>query len=54
MQKRIRNESVIIPKIDELKDQIAHEILNPSNDQYERVTKFLAIDCEMDHAKPQF
>jgi len=44
----------MIPKVDEQKDLTANEILNPNNDQYGRVTKFLAIDCEMDHVKPQF
>jgi hypothetical protein len=45
---------VPIPKVDEQKDLSANEILNPSNNQYGKVTKILAIDCEMDHCKPPF
>ena len=43
---------MFIPKVNEQKNLVANEILNPNDDMYGGATKFLAIDCEMDHARP--
>lgn len=54
LQKRIKNESILIPKEVSEKNLEARNILKPTNDQYGSVTNLLGIDCEMDHVKPEY
>jgi len=54
LQKRIKKENIEIPVADESKGPLVMKnILEPKGDKiYGKSTKYLAIDCEMDHVSP--
>lgn len=52
IQKRILNEDVCIPTADKNKDLQMKHVLVPEDKRYGKSTKYLAIDCEMDHISP--
>ena len=55
MQKRIYLEKLAVPRADHSRGLELKEILNPDhNVRYGGVTQYLAIDCEMDHVRPEF
>ena len=51
LQKRIVGENQEVPKVDESKDMKQDLTLNQR--RFGKVTKYLAIDCEMDYHIPQ-